>query len=383
MSIPGNFDGTNQQQSQFVPPGWVPSTEHPNPPAVSWTDLYSIYQTVSQLGATLGTMQQTQGATLQSLNAITAYLTQLRVLDEGPKGVPKFKKPNVFNGKALLVIQFLQDIRNAIQLSHCSLVSDHDKELQKATLSLNAITAHLTQLWVPDEGPKGIPKFKKPNVFNGKALLVTQFLQDIRNAIQLSRCSLVSDHNKCLYFSTYFGSGAPKEWYNSIELNNKELLNDFGKFTESFKKHFGDSNIIATAQNKLDELYQTGSAAQYIARFNEWVVHLDLTDASKIHMLYCHLKASVKDAISFVPRFTHPTKFKDYCEFITGIDDYLYEHKLEKKKDRKPKDTRVDSPEPDPIPLSTSTTTSSLPTNSTLPLGTPMEIDAMKSKHHS
>uniref|UniRef100_A0A0W0FP06 Retrotransposon gag domain-containing protein n=1 Tax=Moniliophthora roreri TaxID=221103 RepID=A0A0W0FP06_MONRR len=292
MSISGNFDSTNQQQSQFIPSGWVPSTEHPNPPAVSWTDLYSIYQTVSQLGATLGTMQQTQGATLQSLNAITAYLTQLRVLDEGPKGVPKFKKPNVFNGKALLVIQFLQDIRNAIQLSHCSL-------------------------------------------------------------------------------------------YNSIELNNKELLNDFGKFTESFKKHFGDSNIIATAQNKLDELYQTGSAAQYIARFNEWVVHLDLTDASKIHMLYCHLKASVKDAISFVPKFTHPTKFKDYCEFITGIDDHLYEHKLEKKKDRKPKDTRVDSPEPDPIPLSTSTTTSSLPTNSTLPLGTPMEIDAMKSKHHS
>ncbi|KAI3616219.1 hypothetical protein WG66_013834 [Moniliophthora roreri] len=314
MSIPGNFDGTNQQQSQFVPPGWVPSTEHPNPPAVSWTDLYSIYQTVSQLGATLGTMQQTQGATLQSLNAITA---------------------------------------------------------------------HLTQLWVPDEGPKGIPKFKKPNVFNGKALLVTQFLQDIRNAIQLSRCSLVSDHNKCLYFSTYFGSGAPKEWYNSIELNNKELLNDFGKFTENFKKHFRDSNIIATAQNKLDELYQTGSAAQYIARFNKWVVHLDLTDASKIHMLYRHLKASIKDAISFVPKSTRPTKFKDYCEFITGIDDCLHERELEKKKDRKPKDTRVDSPEPDPIPPSTSTTTPSLPTDSTLPLGTPMEIDAMKSKHHS
>uniref|UniRef100_A0A0W0EU72 Uncharacterized protein n=1 Tax=Moniliophthora roreri TaxID=221103 RepID=A0A0W0EU72_MONRR len=184
MSIPGNFDSTNQQQSQFVPSGWVPSTEHPNPPAVSWTDLYSIYQTVSQLGATLGTMQQTQGATLQSLNAITAHLTQLQVLDEGPKGVPKFKEPNVFNSKASLVTQFLQDIRNAIQLSH-------------------------------------------------------------------------------------------------------------------------------------------------------------------------------------------------------RIDDRLHERELEKKKDRKPKDTRVDSPEPDPIPPSTSTTTPSLPTGSTLPLGTPMEIDAMKSKHHS
>ncbi|KAI3621719.1 hypothetical protein WG66_016720 [Moniliophthora roreri] len=224
-----------------------PNTEHPNPPAASWTDLYSIYQTVSQLGATLGTMQQTQRATLQSLNAITA---------------------------------------------------------------------HMTQLWVLDKGLKGIPKFKEPNVFNSNASLVTQFLQDIRN-------------------------------YNSIELNNKELLNDFGKFTESFKKHFRDSNIIATAQNKLDELYQTGSAAQYIARFNEWVVYLDLTDAFKIHMLYHHLKVSIKNAISFVSKSTHPTKFKDYCEFITGINDCLHEHELEKKKDRKPKDTRVDTPESD------------------------------------
>ncbi|KAI3596166.1 hypothetical protein WG66_008958 [Moniliophthora roreri] len=214
------------------------------------------------------------------------------------------------------------------------------QQTQGATLqSLNAITAHLTQL-------KGIPKFKETNIFNGKAL-------------------------------------APKEWYNSIDLNNKELLNNFGKFTESFKKHFGDLNIIATAQNKFDELYQTGSAAQYIARFNEWVVHLDLTNASKVHMLYHHLKASIKDAISYVPKSTCSTKFKDYCEFITGIDDHLYECELEKKKDRKPKDTRVDSPESDSIPSFTSTTTPSLSTDSTLPLGTPMEVDAMKSKHHS
>ncbi|KAI3604843.1 hypothetical protein WG66_008606 [Moniliophthora roreri] len=276
MSVPSNFDGTNQQQSQFIPPRWMPSTEHSNPPAVSWTDLYSIY----------------------------------------------------------------------------------------------AITAHLTQLQVLDEGPKGIPKFKEPNVFNSKASSVTQFLQDIRNMIQLSHHSLVSDHNKCLYFSTYLGSRAPKEWYNSVELNNKELLNYFGKFMESFKKHFRDSNIVATAQNKLDKMYQTGSAAQYIARFNEWVVHLDLTNASKIHMLYHHLKASIKDAISFVSKSTRPTKFKDKCE-------------LEKKKDRKPKDTRVDSPESDPVPPSTSTATPSLSTDSTLPLSTPIEIDAMKSKHHS
>ncbi|KAI3601259.1 hypothetical protein WG66_013362 [Moniliophthora roreri] len=155
---------------------------------------------------------------------------------------------------------------------------------------MNAITAHLSGLKTLDEGLKGTAKFKEPKPFDGKASSVTQFLQDIRNTIQLSHRSLISDHDKCLYFFTYLGPGAPKEWYNSVELHNRELLDDFEKFAESFKKHFGDSNIVATAQNKLDELYQTRSAAQYIARFNEWVIHLDLTDTSKIHMLYQHLK---------------------------------------------------------------------------------------------
>ncbi|ESK81264.1 hypothetical protein Moror_8480 [Moniliophthora roreri MCA 2997] len=211
MSVPGNFDGTNQQQSQFVPPGWIPTKEHPDPPTVTWTDLYSIYQTVSQI---------------------------------------------------------------------------------------------------------------------------------------------VSDHDKCLYFSTYLGSGAPKEWYNSVELNNRTLLDDFAKFTESFKKHFRDSNIVATAQSKLDDLYQTGSAAQYIAWFNEWVIHLNLTDTSKIHMLYRHLKTFVKDAITF-------------------IDDQIHEQDQEKKKDYKPngKPKTSNDTEPNNIP--------SIPT--TMPSsGEPMEIDTIK-----
>ncbi|KAI3618821.1 hypothetical protein WG66_015017 [Moniliophthora roreri] len=255
MSVPGNFDGTNQQQSQFVPPGWIPTKEHPDP-----------LTTVSQIGVSLRSMQQREGAMLHSLNTIATHLTQLRAPDDRPK---------------------------------------------------------------------------------------------------------VSDHDKCLYFSTYLGSGAPKEWYNSVKLNNRTLLDDFTKFTESFKKHFGDSNIVATAQSKLDDLYQTGSAAQYIAWFNEWVIHLDLTDTSKIHMLYGHLKTSVKDAITFVSKTTQPTKFKEYCDLITKIDDQIHEQDREKKKDYKPngKPKTSNDTEPNNIP--------SIPT--TMPSsGEPLEIDATK-----
>ncbi|KAI3601342.1 hypothetical protein WG66_013363 [Moniliophthora roreri] len=198
-----NSGANGNPSSHFVPPDWAPSAEHPTPPAVTWTDLFNVYHTVTQMG-----------------------------------------------------------------------------------VSMNAITTHLSGLKTLDEGPKGIAKFKEPKPFDGKTSSVTRFLQDIRNTIQLSCRSLISDHDKCLYFSTYLGPGAPKEWYNSVELHNRELLDDFEKFVESFKKHFGNSNIVATAQNKLNELYQTGSAAQYIAHFNEWVIHLNLTDVSKIHMLY-------------------------------------------------------------------------------------------------
>lgn len=124
--------------------------------------------------------------------------------------------------------------------------------------------------------PQGTPKFKEPTVFNGKATQVVGFLQEIRDALYLLRSTYVTDKDKCIYLATYLGEGTPKEWYKSILISDAdcvykedELVQNFDKFTAHFKKHFGDSDLVATAHNKLDNLYQMGSVATYAARFME------------------------------------------------------------------------------------------------------------------
>ncbi|EEB88878.1 hypothetical protein MPER_13098, partial [Moniliophthora perniciosa FA553] len=310
-----------------VSPNWVPSAEHPVPPLVSWTDIYSIYQTVAHLGTTLGSVQQ-QIANMQATD--TANVQTLK-------------------GTSDTVAQLVT-------------------ELKGVAAAVDGTPKGTTPSGTPSSGT---PKFKEPRVFDGKGTSVVPFLQEIKNAVYLSRRSLATEKDKCVYLSTYLGNGSPREWYNSIDIQTPELLNDFDKFTDDFKKHFGDSNIVATAQNKIDEIHQTGSAAQYVARLNEWIYHLELSEATKIQYVYRHLKSSVKDAITLVPKENRPKTYKAYGDFAIEIDNRLHEREREKKKDSR----TTNRPRPLDSKETHDTPSQSIPE---LPAGEPMEIDATR-----
>jgi hypothetical protein len=85
---------------------------------------------------------------------------------------------------------------------------------------------------------------------------------------------------------------------------------------------------MSLAQQKIDEIHQTGSAANYIAKIDEWIYHLELSKATKILYIYQHLKGPIKDAIALVPKDTRPTEYKAYCNFVIEIDDCLFERNL-------------------------------------------------------
>ncbi|KAJ3784929.1 hypothetical protein GGU10DRAFT_399830 [Lentinula aff. detonsa] len=116
--------------------------------------------------------------------------------------------------------------------------------------------------------PKGTPKFKEPNMFNGKA---TQ---------------------KCIHNSA--------------------------AFMQAFEEHFGDSNTINTAFSKLEDLYQANSVVNCYSQYVKWIIHLNLTEASKIHYFYRNSNPDLKDTIA--NQIDAPKKsLKAYSTWVTTM----------------------------------------------------------------
>ncbi|KAK1224215.1 hypothetical protein PQX77_012899 [Marasmius sp. AFHP31] len=101
------------------------------------------------------------------------------------------------------------------------------------------------------DSPGGGMRFKKPDVFKGKAETVPGFILDIRNTLYLQCAAYKTDRDKSLYLCTYLADGSPKDFLRSIDATRPELLDDFEDFLKAFKDHFGDSNIAKTAMGKI------------------------------------------------------------------------------------------------------------------------------------
>lgn len=213
--------------------------------------------------------------------------------------------------------------------------------------------------------PRGSVRFKEPSSFGGASKDVEDFLDEILNAIHLQRASIITSYDKALFLSTYLKSGSPKSWFYSIKISSEYLLDDFDGLLRNFRKHFGDPDLAATAQRKLDKLRQAASCAAYAARSRELHAYLDLSDTTKINMFYKGLKAELKDTLAPLQK---PTDFDEYVTFCTTIDNRLHFRNLEKKEETK---TRSSSSS---FPYSQASPSSSTPSNDVVP----MEIDSIK-----
>lgn len=110
-------------------------------------------------------------------------------------------------------------------------------------------------------------KVKEPRIFNGRHEEVKAFISEVEDTIHLQRQGFTTDKDKSLYMGRYLKDGSPKEWFNNIKQYTPVLLDKFPDFIASFKSHFADPNIQATAMRRLDALKQTGSAHAYITKF--------------------------------------------------------------------------------------------------------------------
>ncbi|KAG5640185.1 hypothetical protein DXG03_000674, partial [Asterophora parasitica] len=232
--------------------------------------------------------------------------------------------------------------------------------------------------------PRGASHFHKPCIFKGKATDVKQFIQDVQDAVHLSRTSLPTEFDHCVYMAMFFDDRSPKQWYTSIKIDETHLLQDFEAFCEAFENHFGNPDVASDANNKLLTLEQTGSAAAYAACYMELLVHIDWSEQTKINNFYHKLKPAVKDTIIMTCSQDQPTYFKDYVNFVIEIDNWVHCHAQERKLEGKATVTTKPTSNSSCIhnlTLTLTTTTTSYPTASSsttmLPQGIPMEIDAM------
>ena len=66
----------------------------------------------------------------------------------------------------------------------------------------------------------------------------------------------------------------------------------------------------------------------------EWIVHLELTEASKICYFYNHLKSELKDSLAH--RTDAPTdSLKAYSDWVIAIDNRHHQCNVEKKREGK------------------------------------------------
>lgn len=217
-------------------------------------------------------------------------------------------------------------------------------------------------------------KLNPPRVFNGKAEEVELFLGECEAHIKFYMVDFPSDDHKILFAASYLKDGNPQNWYLGLQRTNSAEVHDWDLFKRSLRTHFVTYDVAARAYDKLRALKQTGSAAAHVARFNELVVDVDISETNRFTLFKEGLKYELRERIMHIPR---NISFKEYCERVIEIDNEMHDLKMSTNKTGSKQSTTNRYP---PRQYSNQPQAS---TSQTVPAGEPMQIDATKTKYHA
>ncbi|KDQ19440.1 hypothetical protein BOTBODRAFT_82828, partial [Botryobasidium botryosum FD-172 SS1] len=220
-----------------------------------------------------------------------------------------------------------------------------------------------------------LAKIKEPSTFSGKVSDVNSFISEMRQRFEYSPASHPTDLHKCMYFGSYLGSGSPKQWYQGSCEADPAFLHDFNAFVDTFKRHFGDSDLQGTIRRQLQALCQTGSTAAYAARFRELIVHIDLSEQSKVESFMNGLKEQVQYGLAIAGK---PTEINELISRAIKLDNNLHQHQIGSAR----KKSQNHSAPRDPAPKSTRSTSQTTTTHHASSQVVPMDIDAIHTAPH-
>lgn len=263
-------------------------------------------------------------------------------------------------------------------------VQVNNNHLLQQILLANNIGANAPGAAAPAPAPLPVPgpieihpanprlaKIKEPSTFTGKVSDVISFISEMRQRFDYNPASYPTDLHKCMYFGSYLGSGAPKQWYQGSCEADPTFLHNFDAFVDAFKRHFGDSDLQGTVRRQLQALRQIGSTSTYAARFRELIVHLELTEQSKVEVFWAGLKEQVRYGLAIAGK---PDTINELITRAIKLDNDLHQHQIETTR-KKPNHHSASRDSASKSTQSTSQTTTTTHASNQV---VPMDIDAIR-----
>ena len=177
------------------------------------------------------------------------------------------------------------------------------------------------------------PKIPDPPMYSGDRKELAPFLTKCQLKFEGQPSRFRTERSKILYAGSRL-EGTPFSWFQPLitqygadsETPPPELVS-FKTFKEALTGIYGDPNQEATAVRELRRLHQTGSAAEYAARFEAKRQYIHWNDQACRDQFYLNLKEDIKDEMAPVGK---PTTYADMKALAIRLDTRLYERRLER-----------------------------------------------------
>ena len=205
-------------------------------------------------------------------------------------------------------------------------------EMEQLRAQVQAAQGH------PHAGNHGVPKFPKPEAFDGQKSNVRSFLTQAKAYLRVN-ATITGPAAQILCVGNLL-TGKAFEWWeptlrdyldNENDAERDEETNNtfvsYEAFEERLKTAFGDPDEERTATRHLKNLKQTGSAMHYNREFRRFATKLDLGENALMEYFYDGLREDVKDELSKADK---PDDFNDYVEMAIKIDNRNYQRRLER-----------------------------------------------------
>ena len=170
-------------------------------------------------------------------------------------------------------------------------------------------------------------KVATPEKFSGKkGGEVYKWFAQLRLVFRGKPRTYHSDEDKIAYALSYM-IGAAQNWAMPIlqaldEGRHHDLLISYDAFREVVIGVFGDIDRRGNAEDRLGRLQQTGSVANYISLFNEYVGQVDWNEASLMACFQKGLKDEILDSIAMAE--SQPRKLQEWMAMASRIDERLW-----------------------------------------------------------
>lgn len=178
----------------------------------------------------------------------------------------------------------------------------------------------------------------KVEYFYGDRAKLGMFLVQLQAMFTLKPADFTTHPSRVLYAAMHM-RGSAFHWVEPLmkdyltydqgqwEAETREIFGKYDNFVTRITQIFGTPGEEQQAAQRIHNLRQTGSAAQYFALFQRLKAKLNWEDNAYVAAFYQGLKDPIKDEMGMKP----PKKLQDMVDKAIEIDNWLYERRLDKK----------------------------------------------------